>query len=142
MSLSRQLRPFFHLGWLLASLNLAVSVYALAGREPQSSAQMRATYSNPPAWDLPIYIAARSIQGPALDGPLLGALQNLNAPAMVLSVPFYILLFRGFRGGSLLSASYIYAFLLAFLTVVQWLLVGRAITWFSRKLYAASTRAT
>ncbi len=142
MTLLRRLHPFLHLGWLLASLNLAVSVFAFAGREPLSSAQMQAIYSNPPAWDLPLFVAARSTHGPALDGPLLGALHHLNVPALVVSVPFYILLFRGFRGGSLLWASYIYTVILAALTVLQWLLVGRSLTWLAQRLRATSTRAT
>ena len=138
----RRFRPFFRLGWFLASLNLAVSVYAFAGIEPLSSDQMQSIYSHPPAWDFPLFIAARSIQGPALDGPLLGALQGLNLPALLVSAPFYVLLFRGSRGASLLWASHTYAAVLALLTILQWLLVGRALTWVARYIRQASARAT
>ena len=138
----RRWLPPFHLGWFLAAVNLALWVYCFSGKEPWSPAAVSAMYVHPPGWDAPVFIAARPLQVPPLETPLLGVLMRINIPAFILSVPFALLFHRLFPVSFQFSLSYLYAAVLACLAIVQWLLIGRLLVWSVRNLRTKLTRAT
>ena len=142
MRFPRPTLPPFHLGWFLAAVNLALWVGAFADKQPWSPEAIAAVHTNPPAWDMPLFVAARSLQAPPLESPLTAALQVLNIPALVVSLPFLFVAFRFFSPAAQHSLSYIYAAVFAWLMVVQWLLVGRLCTWVFQKVHPKSHRAT
>ena len=128
--------PAFHLGWFLAAPNLALWTVGFADKEPWSPFAVAAIYANPPAWDAPLFIAARALQVPPLESPLVGVLMTLNIPAFVLSFPFAYLFRHLFPVSAQHSLSYVYAVVLACLTTVQWLLIARFLSWSRRKVFA------
>ena len=133
--------PPFHLGWFLAAINLALWACAFADKEPWPPEAIAAIHTNPPAWDMPVFIAARSLQPPPLESPLTGVLQVLNIPALIVSFPFLFVAFRYFPPTAQHSLSYIYAAVFAWLMVLQWLFVGRLSTWLLRKARSTFHRA-
>ena len=134
--------PAFHLGWFLAALNLALWAVPFADKEPWSPEAVSAIYLNPPAWDAPLFIAARPLQPPPLEAPLTAALMTLNIPVFLVAFPCAFLFHHGFPVSSQYWLSYVYAAVLAGLAIAQWLLIGRFLTWAARKLRATFTRAT